>query len=166
MAHRNIISQYLAWTEGSLSAGERRKIEQHLHECNECRSYYEKLSRLLERPAPAPVPGLRADPYLPARIRASAASARARASTASARARDDARRGLGWTRVAFSGAAFLLALVAGVYLGKGISTDFGENDEAYVAQAYYEAFSPSDFSKGWASIVSEPASNGEEGSDR
>jgi predicted anti-sigma-YlaC factor YlaD len=154
MDHRAVREKYHAWCEGRLTAGERRGVRDHLDGCAECRLYYERMSLLLEKTDPALLPRLSADPFLPSRIRALAADRRARPVRA---------RALGWLRFALGGVMLVFAAAGGVYLGQGLSTASRGTDTARgtdIAEAYYEAFAPSDFSRVWESVLSDESRNG------
>ena len=169
MKHERIIRRYQGWIDGSLGAEERRETEQHTAECDECRAYFEKMTRLLEETDPALLPLLSPDPLLPARIRALSASGKKRPETlpAARRAGFDwiGHRRAAWTRLSLAGAALFLAVIAGVFLGRGISANSGYSQENDLAEAYYEAFAPTDIAGGWADVMTQTNSNGtEEGS--
>ncbi len=153
MKHRSVIGKYLAWAGKELGAMERRRVERHLDGCEECRAYYRKMTLLLERPNPALLPRLTPGP-LPAQGTLRAAAPRA--------LRPATRPVIGWARLSIAGATLALALAAGVYLGNGLSQATQPVQESELAEAYYEAFSPSDFAGGWESLVGTAAQNGEE----
>ena len=153
MEHKTAREKYQAWIEDGLGAEERRSVEQHLDECGECRTYFEKISLLVERPHPTLLPRLAADPFLPSRIRALAEERGA------ARGR---RSAVGWVRVSVGSVMLILAAAAGVYLGKGLYTNTRSAEETELAQAYYEAFSPSDFAGVWEDLFVEVDANGQQ----
>lgn len=154
MEHRTVRDKYQAWCEGRLAAGELRGVRDHLDACVECRLYYERMTLLLEKTDPALLPRLAPDPFLPARIRA----------LAEERKRGPVRgRALAWLRLSLAGVMLFFAATAGVYLGQELSTASRSADTAQgtdIAEAYYEAFAPSDFSGVWESVLDETDSNG------
>ena len=152
MRHKRIIRRYQGWVEGSLGTEERREIERHIGGCDDCRSYYEKMSCLLEKTNPALLPLLTPDPFLTARVRAMIESRRAR----------PVDRRAAWVRRSLAGAALVVAVTAGVYLGRGLSASTGLAEETDLAGAYYEAFSPTDIAGGWADVMSQTGSNGQQ----
>jgi predicted anti-sigma-YlaC factor YlaD len=156
MTHERIIRRYQGWIEGSLGTEERREIERHVGECGECRTYYETMSGLLEKIDPARLPHLVPDPFLPARIRAMTENRQAR----------PVDRRAAWARRSLAGAALLLAVTAGVYLGRGLSVNTGLAEGTDLAEAYYEAFSPTDIAGGWADVMNQTSSNGQVKEDR
>jgi anti-sigma factor RsiW len=169
MKHERIIRRYRGWIDGSLGTEERRETEQHIGECDECRAYFEKMTRLLEETDPALLPLLSPDPFLPARIRAMAESGKTRPETLATARRAGfdwiGRRRIAWARLSLAGAALLLAVTAGVFLGRGLSANARYDQENDLAEAYYEAFAPTDIAGGWADVMNQTNSNGtEEGS--
>jgi len=156
MKHKPVIRRYQGWIEGSLGTEERRDIERHIGECNDCRWYYEKMSRLLEKTDPALLPHLVPDPFLPTRIRAMTENRRAR----------PVDRRAAWARRSLACVALLLAVTAGVYLGRGLSANARLAGETDLAGAYYEAFSPTDIAGGWVDVMNQTSSNGQEKGDR
>jgi predicted anti-sigma-YlaC factor YlaD len=153
MKHARIKRSYLDWIEGNLGEEERRKIERHIRECDLCRSYYEKMSRILEKTDPALLPHLAPEPFSATRIRAIAAPRRERRSGTRA----------AWARRSLAAMALLVAVTAGVYLGRGLSSNGGLAEETELAEAYYEAFSPTDIAGGWAGVMTQTESNGQNG---
>lgn len=165
MKHERIIRRYQGWIDGSLGTEERREIERHTAECEECRAYYEKMTLMLEKTDPALLPRLTPDPYLPARIRALSAGGKTRPVSRRAGLEWFGHRRTAWTRVSLAGAALFAAVIGGVLLGQGISTNASYVQETELASAYYEAFAPADIAGGWADAVNQTNSNGtEEGS--
>ncbi|MBP2680887.1 MAG: hypothetical protein H6Q78_750 [Candidatus Krumholzibacteriota bacterium] len=165
MKHERIIRRYQGWIDGSLGTEERREIERHTAECDECRAYFEKMTRLLEETDPALLPLLSPDPFLPARIRAMAENGKKRPVSRRAGLDGFGHRQAAWARVSLAGAALFLAVIGGVLLGRGISASSSYAQESELASAYYEAFAPTDIAGGWADVVNQTNSNGtEEGS--
>jgi len=153
MEHKTAKDKCLAWIEGGLSVEERRIVQQHLGECVECRTYFEKVSLLVERPHPTLLPHLTPDPVLPSRVRA----------LAEERSAGRGRRGaMGWVRVSVASAMLVLAAAAGIYLGNGLYTNARSGEETELAEAYYEAFSPSDFAGVWEDLLVETDANGQQ----
>ncbi len=153
MEHKTAKDKCLAWIEGGLSVEERRIVQQHLDECGECRTYFKKVSLLVERPHPTLRPQLTPDPFLPSRVRALAEERSAGRSRRSA---------MGWVRVSVASAMLVLAAAAGIYLGNGFYTNTRSGEETELAEAYYEAFSPSDFAGVWEDLFVEADANGQQ----
>jgi predicted anti-sigma-YlaC factor YlaD len=154
MGHRTVKEQYNAWCEGRLTAGDRRGVRDHLDGCVECRLYYKRMSILMEKPDPALLPRLSPDPLLPARIRGLVADRKAS---------PDRGHAVAWLRLSLAGVTLVFAAAAGVYLGQGLSAAARGAESAEgtdIAEAYYEAFAPSDFSGVWESVLSEAERNG------
>ncbi|RMI08898.1 MAG: hypothetical protein D6681_07605 [Calditrichaeota bacterium] len=141
------------WMDGRLSPEKRAAVEAHLEGCRECRNYFRRMSELLGPADPDALPRLEADPYLPTRIRAEMEAA---APDVPGR-----RRSLPVTlRWAIASALLTLAIVTGVFLGRGLyesSRDYGASE---VALVYYQAFTlPEGYTDDWQTLVSE---NGEQ----
>jgi anti-sigma factor RsiW len=151
MDHKTARNNCLEWIEGRLDAEERRLVQQHLDECGECAKHFEKAALLVERPQTSLLPRLTPDPFLASRIRSLAEERRA----------PRARRGaLGWVRLSAALAMLVLAAAAGVYLGQGLYANARSAQDVELAEAYYEAFSPSDFAGVWETLLSELDVNG------
>ena len=160
MEHRTVKKKYQDWSEDRLAAEERHDVQKHIDGCDECRAYYDKMFLLVEKTDPAFLPHLTPDPYLATRIRALAGGRRPVA---------DRRRALGWLRLSAAGAALVAAAMAGVFLGRGIGAAenaAGTAEAADIAEAYYEAFSPSDFSGVWETVINNTDSNGSNEANR
>jgi predicted anti-sigma-YlaC factor YlaD len=157
MEHKTVKKKYQAWIEGGLGAEERRIVQQHLDECGECRTYFETVSFLVERPHPTLLPRLTPDPFLPSRIRALAEERGA------ARGR---RSAVGWVRLSVGSVMLILAAAAGIYLGKGFPTNTRTAEETELVEAYYEAFSPSDFTGVWENLFVDASLNGQQEGNR
>jgi predicted anti-sigma-YlaC factor YlaD len=154
MKHRTVKENYVHWSGHRLKAEERRHIQEHLDGCDECRIHYEKMAVLLDDTDPVLLPRLTPDPFLPARIRALAGS------RAPVPVR---RRALGWLRASLAGVLLMVAASAGVLLGHGLSngSTSATAEGVDLAQEYYEAFSPSDFSGVWENVLNDTGRNGE-----
>jgi anti-sigma factor RsiW len=166
MKHERIIRRYQGWVEGGLGAEERREIERHIGECDDCRAYYDKMTRLLDQMNPALLPLLTPDPAVPARIRAMAASGKTQAAETGDRRTRSGNRRFAWARVSLAGAALAAAVIAGVLLGRGLATNTRYPQETDLATAYYEAFSPTDIAGGWADVMSETDASGQKEGNR
>jgi predicted anti-sigma-YlaC factor YlaD len=153
MEHKTAKDECLAWIEGGLSVEERRIVQQHLDECGECRTYFEKVSLLVGHPYPTLLPHLTPDPFLPSRVRALAEERSA------GRGR---RSAVSWVRVSMASAMLILAAAAGIYLGSGFYANTRSGEETELAEAYYEAFSPSDFAGVWEDLLIEVDANGQQ----
>jgi predicted anti-sigma-YlaC factor YlaD len=153
MEHKIAKDKCLDWIAGSLSTEERRIVQQHLDECGECRTYFERVSLLVESPHTTLLPHLTPDPFLPSRIRALAEERRAAAR--------DRRSAVGWVRVSAAGAMLILAAAAGIYLGNGFYANTRSAEDVELADAYYEAFSPSDFSGVWEDLLAAAGTDGQ-----
>jgi len=154
MEHKDAQDKCLRWIEGALRAEERLAVQQHLDECGECRKHFDRVSLLVERPDATLLRRLTPDPFLPSRVRAAAEERRSAGAGRSA---------VGWVRISLASAALILAAAAGVYLGNGFYATTRSGQEAELAEAYYEAFSPSDFALVWEDLLAEVDTNGQEG---
>jgi predicted anti-sigma-YlaC factor YlaD len=127
-------------------------VQTHLDDCAECRMYFERMSRLLERPESSDLPRLEPDPFLPARIRAMADDSSADRARATAPGRAIAKP-LGWLRLSSLGVMFVVAVAAGVYLGQSIALPRIQNGDSQLVSSYYEAFSQSSFADDWEQLL-------------
>jgi anti-sigma factor RsiW len=185
MKREHVTTKFQAWNDERVAEDERRDIERHLGECDNCRTYFTKMSLLMEKPDPSLLPRLEADPFLSTRVRAladgqktSTAGATATVPAAPASAAAAGRRPFGWISMSFMSAAVVVALMAGVYFGKGLSelqtpgavqgtqtqlvqSDGGADDysDSDVIDAYYDAFSQPGFADDWETVLEE--GNGE-----
>jgi predicted anti-sigma-YlaC factor YlaD len=146
MNEEHVITSYQAWEEKRLDKEERRVIQLHLQDCESCRDYFEKMSTLLDTTDPSLLPRLEADPFLPTRIRAIVDSGVTATSFARAAA---------WLRVSFVGVMAVIAVAAGVYLGKGLATTESANGDAAIVTAYYEAVAQTEFAGAWGDVIEE-----------
>jgi predicted anti-sigma-YlaC factor YlaD len=153
MEHKTARNKCLAWIEGGLGAEERRVVQRHLDECGECRSYFERISLLVERPDTVLLPRLAPDPFFPSRVRAAVEERR------SAHGR---RSAAGWVRISLASVVLILAAAAGIYLGNGFYANARSAEGTELAEAYYEAFSPSDFTGVWEDLFVEVDANGQQ----
>lgn len=154
MKNRHVIREFQAWNDGRIGDAKRQEIQLHLDECDDCRRYFEKMTALLEGIDPALLPRIEPDPFLPARIRAVAASGArpARKAHRSAAARPPLGR-LGWSMMA---ASALVAVAIGTLLGSGWSRTLEEQEQAAdaaIVEAYYEVFSPPGIAGDWQYIM-------------
>ncbi|UCG53019.1 MAG: zf-HC2 domain-containing protein, partial [Candidatus Latescibacterota bacterium] len=139
----HFITSYQAWDEDRLNAEERRRVQQHLGECVECRRYFETMSVLLEKTDSSLLPRIEPDPFLPTRIRAMDKATRT----------PIPRCFIAWARISLVSVMIMIALSAGIYLGRGLATATRSNGETEIASAYYEAFSQSGFAAVWGDVV-------------
>ena len=147
MKHRRVIDQFLAWTDSRTGDTERQEIQRHLDGCDDCRRYYEKLSRLMEGVGSDALPHLEPDPFLPARIRA-----HAEASDRTIRGRQ--RPAFGRLAVSLLGAGVVVAAAAGMLIGSGLSSRVSAGEETQaIINGYYEAFSQDEFAQDWETVL-------------
>jgi predicted anti-sigma-YlaC factor YlaD len=146
MKHEDAKMLYQDWIEGRVDDATRLDIQEHLDDCNECRSYFEKMTQLLEKPDPAHLPRLEPDAFLPAKIRGSFGRRQKQATFG---------KTLGWIRLSLASAVFALAVTAGVFLGAGLSSAIYANEDTEIVEAYYEAFSQSGFAEDWENVFLE-----------
>jgi anti-sigma factor RsiW len=156
MRTRHVISDFQAWIEDQIDDAGRREIQLHLDHCDDCRSYFDRLKRLMEGLDPASLPHLEPDPFLPARIRAIASGDPTAATEDKGGSDIPVRPALGRLGKSALVAAVSVAAVIGVVFGSGLSsrvTASAQTQDAAIATAYLEAFSPSDVSSDWEYVV-------------
>ena len=153
MKDRHVINRFQNWSDDRLDEQARLEIQRHLGDCDDCRRYFEGMTKLMEGAGPEALPRLDPDPFLPARIRA--------ATEASRNGGKAARPAFGRLAGSMMGTAVIVAAVAGVLIGGGLSSraTAGEETRALV-DGYYEAFSPSDIDGEWEALLA--GDNGEE----
>jgi len=169
MNEEHVIKSFQAWDEDRLDQEERRVVRRHLANCEPCRDYFEKMSEMLGNTDPSFLPRLETDPFLPTRIRAIVEAgerdplvAPADSSAATVGKQDVVARGrkttpygkaAAWLRVSFAGAMTVIAVVTGVYLGRGLATTETANGDAEIVTAYYEAVAQTGFAGDWGDVV-------------
>ncbi len=152
MKDLHVIKQFQDWYEDRLNREENRTLQLHLEDCEDCERYFNTMKTLLEGTDSARLPHLEPDPFLPARIRAIAKGATGETSPA----RPALRAWPGRLGLSMMGLAFAVAAVTGTYFGSTLSARANASAQAAdesIADAYYEAFSPSDISGEWEYIL-------------
>jgi anti-sigma factor RsiW len=166
MTDKHVINDFQAWSDGRLNKKQRLAIERHLEECADCRAYFEKMSSLFEQMSPDSIPRLKADPFLPARIRAMSVSDRdAARDPARASARPVRRRSFGWAALSAMAVLIVMAVWVGTYFGERLSlaslaTSQSEAEE--LVGSFYDEFSRPGFTSSWETILE---NNGEESNE-
>lgn len=155
MKHRHVIKRFQRWHERLAGEDERREIQRHLDDCDDCRRYFEKMTRLMEGIDSARLPHLEPDPFLPARIRAIAGEDRDR-SGERAGSSVAGRPLFGRFGVSVLAAAVAVALGVGVFLGSGLSARAASRaEDAALVGEYTDAFAQSGIDRDWESVVAE-----------
>lgn len=140
--HSEIQSDVLAWIEGTLGDGRRGAIAHHLSECAECRRYFQTLSASLKPSAVRTEKMLDADPYLPIRVKALAAERRGQRGLRGELA-------LRWT---WRTAAFVLAMLLGIFIGESLSYRPQEITDHHIVYEYSNVFWDSGIESRWQTI--------------
>ena len=109
--HSHIRSLLLAWLELSLDAQQQQLVEEHLKGCESCRKYFNAMSEALLPSQESAPNALRADPFLPTRIRAVA-------ETSSRQQRGMKEVVARWV---LRSVMFVMAVVFGIYMGEQLS---------------------------------------------
>jgi len=140
------------WSEDRLSAARKKRVDQHLEKCSECRAYFEKMSGVLLKVDHSAISPLTPDPFLPTRIKA----------IAEARQKKNAsNNGFVWQRLgklqaATSAVMVTVAISIGIFLGKGLASqnDPGNSQsvQTSIASEYYDAFSNNGLSYVWEAM--------------
>ena len=149
MKHRHVIKRFLDWSENRAGKEARLEIQRHLDGCDDCRRYFEKMTKLMEGVGPAALPHLEPDPFLPARIRTRAAGASERPAGAIS-----LRPAFGRLAVSMLGVAVVAAAVAGTLIGSGLSSRAIAGEETQsIVNGYYEAFAQDEFAQEWETLL-------------
>ena len=104
----HVTKLFLAWHEETISEQHRTEVSIHLEQCSNCRTYFEKMSAVFDDPSLLQVPGLQANPHLPARILALRAARRE-------------QRMFPIVRWSLTGVGTVIAVLIGIYLGSGLT---------------------------------------------
>jgi predicted anti-sigma-YlaC factor YlaD len=112
----------------------REEIQGHLQSCEGCRRYYEKMIRFLDPKAIAGMPQLIPDPFLPARVVALSSNQR----------KSGRHAAISQTRIALEGVALLIAVAAGIILGKTVSSGSTRTSTDEIIRVYNDAIVPTD----------------------
>lgn len=153
MKHRHVIEQFLEWNDNRTGLGaERLEIQRHLDQCDDCRRYFEKMTRLMEGVGSDALPHLEPDPFLPARIRANAEAAAADKRGRSALG--NKRPVFGRLAVSVLSAGVIVAAAVGIVIGSGLSSRVSAGEETQaIINGYYEAFSQDEFAQEWETVL-------------
>ena len=135
------------WSENRVGERAGLEIQRHLEGCDDCRRYFEEMSKLMEGLGSDAIQRLEPDPFLPADIRA-----RAQAKRPGGLSR--ARPVFGPLAASMLGVAVVGAAFAGILIGVGLSSRAiaGEETEEIV-NSYYEAFSQDEFVHDWEALL-------------
>jgi predicted anti-sigma-YlaC factor YlaD len=128
MSLKHVTKKFLEWQEGTLTGSNKKRVEEHLKICRECREYFQNWQEILERPDISQLPQLSLDPYLPTRILAGEVTSGAGSPVA------PRTFGMRWS---FATALAVIGLSAGAILGF-VTIDRNEYTEQEIATAYYE----------------------------
>lgn len=139
------------WSEKRLDEASRQKVEAHLQDCPECRSFYDKMTALLAAPDVLDLPALTPDPFLPTRIRETAKNARPEKSGFS---------GAAAAQWGFSTLMLTVAIYTGIYLGKDFAT-VSETDDTNLLGEVSQALYGEDLADSWEYVLT----NDDEGND-
>jgi predicted anti-sigma-YlaC factor YlaD len=105
----HVTQSFLQWHERTLSEEARSSVDRHLHECAQCRSYYDKMTLVFDDPVLLSCPEMTIDSSIVQRIQSLSVNANAR---------PHRHLALKWSMAT---AGFALAVLAGVFIGKGLS---------------------------------------------
>lgn len=157
MKRKHVRKFYLEWSEGRLSAKQRRAVEEHLQDCPVCREYFRKMSAIFSDKADlSSLPKLEADPFLPTRLKA-------RAGREAGSSRQQGRQWAGALRWAFATLALSLAVLTGVYFGKSLAASAAQPySETQLLSEYYQAFARQSYSDAWELLLGEENAAGEQ----
>jgi anti-sigma factor RsiW len=147
MTHHDTIDAFVDHASGRLSPAEHAAVDRHLAECGSCRSAYALLALALT-PQPANL-RFTADPFLPTRIRALAEERAGR------------RTSVPVLRWSFASAAFGVAIVIGILLGRDLSnsTTVETVEPSDVVSEFASSLTPTDIGDQWSSAVGSEGGN-------
>ena len=148
MTHEKAQTLFADLQSGLLNTSKKNEVEQHLNECGSCRTLYNVFTLALN--ADAPRHTLKADPYLPTRIRALAADG--------AHPHRSTKAVLRWS---FASIAFGAAVAIGILLGEGISHPRQTTSEETIVSDFASAFSQYTITDQWNSAVQPSSTQGE-----
>ena len=143
MNGEHVKRSFLDWLDERADANKRGFIERHLQSCDDCRSYYEKMSVMMEPPQFSAPIVLEPDPFLPTRIRA-LVEERGNALEAHMRPRM-----IQWSLATLG---LTLAIGIGIFFGKGLSDPSKQQESVNVIDSYFEGFSQHSFADHWEGI--------------
>ncbi len=136
----HVTAYFLAWSEGTLDRPE--EVERHLAACHACRAYYDEMTAMLDPSLLGALPSPLPDPSLPARIGMLAAAPR-----------KPIRGAVPALKLSLEGLALAAAVVAGVLIGRAISSPPADHTPSDVVAAYESAMVPDDFPSTMETIV-------------
>lgn len=152
MKRRHVIKRFPQWSDGRVTGPERVEIQRHLEACDECRGYFDKMTRLVGAIGPDALPRLQPDPFLPSRIRAVVRAAGAAPTTAT---RGGRRPVFGRLAVSLMGVAVVAATAAGIVIGSGLSSQVSAGAETQaIVSGYNDAFTQDDLAEEWETVLS------------
>lgn len=141
MKNQHAISQFQDWFENRMSKQDRKELENHLEQCEECKRYFIKMSSLLEVPDKDSFPELHPDPFMATRIKAMAHK-----KSAGTRVKQ-------WMKWTLVGAASSVAIFLGVELGNGLYTTTQNDYSTKIAATYYQAFNQNGIADQWKNVI-------------
>ncbi len=149
---KHVRNWVVEWSENRLNAARKKRVDQHLENCSECRAYFEKMSGVLRAVDHSAIPPLTPDPFLPTRIKA----------IAEARQKENAsNKGFVWRRLgklqaATSAVMVTVAISIGIFLGKGLAsqTEFSPSQtvQTSITGEYYDALFSDGLSNVWEAM--------------
>lgn len=156
MNDRHVIKYFSDWYSNRLQSNVKKRVSNHLNECEKCRIYFRKMAEVLNKPNVNTLPHLKADPWLAVKVKHNQES------------REEVRRikpvrRFEWTLVGF---VTSLMICIGVYVGSGLQTTANNQtsntnmttvvdttQNGSIANAYYQAFSQTNMADQWASVL-------------
>jgi hypothetical protein len=134
---------FLDWQENR--ASKKEQIESHLKECESCRLYYDRMTKLLDPGIVTNLPGLIPDPFMPTRISALVEEQK----------QTEAKIIFSKIQLSLEGFVFIIAIVIGIVLGTTFSAEPHKIKTDDILSIYKNAVSQEDFSS-QMEIILEP----------
>ena len=141
--HSDIQQLFLPWSEQKLDDRQVRRIEEHLSECDFCKQYFETMSHALSSDPFDVHARLVPDPFLAARIQASA--------KASASVTPSGRELV--VRWSLSTIAFAAAVMVGIYMGEKIADQSVVVTDQHVITEYSNYFGENGIGDRWQTVA-------------
>lgn len=134
MTHNNIIDRYFEYANGNIGPDAKAEIDRHLELCASCAAAFGMLQRAFTS---KPIRTLKADPFLPTRIRALA----------------EQRRWTPAVRISFASFVFAVAVSIGLFLGHGLSQSTATAPSEEMVSEFASSLAASDLSDQWMTVL-------------
>ena len=150
MTHQQAQTYFADLQRGTVNDSRKNDVERHLAGCTSCGQLYQLFNLALKADAIAPERRLKADPFLPTRIRAIAAER--------AHPHRSVKAALRWS---FASVAFGLAVTLGILLGEGISHPRATIGDETIVSDIASTLSQYTVTDQWSSAVQSSSASGD-----